>query len=96
MLAHTIHISLHHAYFLLLFRREKQCICFQRLVRVYETEPDNVPCLMDLMQEVQEYGQPPSEIIQEIAPGIELDAEGMPKIDGSGLPFPPNEECCIM
>jgi peroxin-19 len=51
---------------------------------------------MDLMQEVQEYGQPPSEIIQEIAPGIELDAEGMPKIDGSGLPFPPNEECCIM
>jgi peroxin-19 len=62
---------------------------------VYEKEPDNVTRLMDLMQEVQEYGQPPTEIIQEIAPGIELDAEGMPKLDGSNLPFPPNEECCI-
>lgn len=52
--------------------------------------------LMELMQEVQEYGQPPVEIIQEIAPGIELDDEGMPKLDGSGLPFGGNEECRVM
>lgn len=51
---------------------------------------------MELMQEVQEYGQPPVEIIQEIAPGIELDDEGMPKLDGSGLQFGGNEECRVM
>jgi peroxin-19 len=41
---------------------------------------------MDIMQEVQEYGQPPAEIIREIAPGIELDEDGAPKM----------EECSIM
>ena len=50
---------------------------------------------MELMQEVQEYGQPPVELLQEIAPGIELDSTGMPKFDGSGLPFGGNEECRI-
>jgi Pex19 protein family len=78
-------------------RRRKQCECFQRLVQVYETEPDKTEKLIELMQEVQEYGQPPVQIIQEIAPGIELDEEGMPKLDGSGLLFPGNnEECTTM
>jgi hypothetical protein len=50
------------------------------------------------MQDVQQYGQPPAEIIQEIAPGLELDEDGMPKLDGEGLPpFPGNpEDCRIM
>jgi len=51
---------------------------------------------MELMQEVQEFGQPPREIIQEIAPGLELDANGLPKLEGSGLPFGTNEECRVM
>lgn len=44
------------------------------------------------------YGQPPQEIINEIAPGLELDEDGMPKMNplesmfgGGG-----NEECRIM
>lgn len=41
---------------------------------------------MDVMQEVQEYGQPPTEIIREIAPGIELNQDGLPMV----------EECSIM
>lgn len=51
---------------------------------------------MELMQEVQEYGQPPVEIIREMAPDIELDEDGMPKLDGTGFPFPGNDECQIM
>ena len=39
---------------------------FQRIVAVYETEPDNYPRLMELMSDIQEYGQPPSEIIKEV------------------------------
>jgi peroxin-19 len=74
------------------FRRCKQCECFQQLVHVYETDPNNSTALMTLMQDVQEYGQPPNEIIQEIAPGLELDEDGMPKLDAAGL----NEECRIM
>jgi hypothetical protein len=77
-------------------RRSKQCQCFCKLVQTYETEPNNMGKLMELMQEVQEYGQPPVEIIQEIAPGIELDDDGMPKLDGTGLPFSGNDECQIM
>ena len=33
------------------------------------------------MQDVQEFGQPPPEIIQKIAPGLELDGEGVPQMD---------------
>jgi Pex19 protein family len=59
--------------------------------------------LIQLMQDVQEYGQPPSDIIQDIAPGIELDDNGLPKMNTSsnhtGIPSPfgnDTEECLIM
>ena len=77
---------------------------FQRIVRVYETEPNNFDRLMELMQDIQEYGQPPAEIIKELAPELEFDAEGMPIMDPRGgmipgMPFPGgmtgNEQCCI-
>lgn len=47
---------------------------------------------MDLMQEAQEYGQPPADIIQQIAPGLEVDEDGLPKLDMNGL----SEDCRIM
>ena len=50
---------------------------------------------MTLMQDVQEYGQPPAEIIQDIAPGLEVDEEGMPKFDLENMGAN-NEECRIM
>jgi peroxin-19 len=74
--------------------RCKQSKCFERLVHVYETEPTNTGKLMNLMQNVQAYGQPPREIIQEIAPGLEMDADGMPKLDASGIPT--DSDCCSM
>ena len=50
---------------------------------------------MELMQAVQNFGQPPLEIVREIAPGLELDGDGMPTMNifnhGAG-----DEECCIM
>ena len=64
---------------------------------------------MELMQDIQEYGQPPVEIIKELAPELQFDEEGMPVMDPMngmgmpgmmpGMPFPmggPNgEQCCI-
>eukprot|EP00536_Pseudo-nitzschia_multiseries_P000879 jgi/Psemu1/179680/e_gw1.11.87.1 len=97
-------------------QRNRQHECFQRLVRAYEEETDDddddntkrrqTQRLLELMQQVQEYGQPPVEIINEIAPGLELDDEGLPKMNLPGGAMPPfmgmgngnpgEEECRIM
>jgi len=53
-------------------RYGRQYQFFQKIVAVYDTEPDNFPRLMELMQDMQECGQPPSEIIKELAPGLEF------------------------
>eukprot|EP00804_Cyclotella_cryptica_P002396 CCRYP_004095-RA/>CCRYP_004095-RA protein AED:0.06 eAED:0.06 QI:178/1/1/1/1/1/2/102/358 len=86
-------------------RYGKQYTYFQRIVRVYETEPENFERLMELMQDIQEYGQPPVEIIKELAPELEFDEEGMPIMNPGGAmpPFMPGmpipggdgEQCCI-
>jgi peroxin-19 len=75
-------------------RRRKQSDCFQRLVKAYETDPSNTKRFMELMQEAQEFGQPPPDILKDIAPDLELDANGMPKLDG--MAFPSEDECRIM
>eukprot|EP00605_Chrysophyceae_sp_TOSAG23-4_P000175 GSChrysophyteH1.ASY1.ANO1.209.1 assembled CDS len=60
---------------------------FQKILAVYQTEPDNFPRLMELMFDMQKYGQPPAEIIQDLAPGLRFDENGMPIMPnmGSGL-----------
>lgn len=50
-------------------RYGKQYQYFQQIVAVYESEPDNYARLSELMQEMQETGQPPSEIVKDLAPG---------------------------
>ena len=37
---------------------------FQKIVAVYESEPNNYTRLMELMQDMQECGQPPAEIVR--------------------------------
>ncbi len=69
---------------------------FQRIVHIYEYDPNNVARLTELMQEIQEFGQPPPELIKELAPDLDFDKDGIPKMDGSGLGPLMNEECCIM
>lgn len=46
--------------------------------------------ILELMQEMQELGQPPKEILGEMAPGLEFDANGFPKLLNS------NDQCTIM
>jgi peroxin-19 len=62
---------------------------FQKLLAVYDMEPDNFPRLMELMFDVQKYGQPPGDIIKDLAPGLKFDENGMPVMAnmGSGM-FP--------
>ncbi len=84
-------------------QRNRQYDCFRRLVQAYESEEGGKETskLLEIMQEVQEYGQPPPEIINEIAPGLELDEEGLPKMNGGVLPpflggNPGPDDCRIM
>ncbi|XP_041373219.1 peroxisomal biogenesis factor 19-like [Gigantopelta aegis] len=49
--------------------------------------------LMDLMQQMQELGQPPKDIVGEMAPGLEFDENGMPKVPG--MPAM-SEQCAVM
>jgi len=63
----------------------KQYQYFQRIVHLYENDPDNTERLTELMNDLQEYGQPPSELVQELAPDLEFDSDGMPKMDGMNM-----------
>lgn len=74
---------------------------YQQLAAVYETDPDNFPHLLELMQDMQELGQPPDEIVKELAPGLELSSDGMPMLPNMGpgiptLPALPGVGCTIM
>lgn len=43
---------------------------FQKIVAVYESEPNNYTRLMELMQDMQECGQPPAEIVRNQHPPL--------------------------
>ncbi|CAG8553026.1 15816_t:CDS:2 [Funneliformis mosseae] len=41
--------------------------------------------MKEFAQKLQDFGQPPPEIINELAPGMDLDEQGMPKLSASDL-----------
>ena len=69
-------------------RYGKQYQYMQRICAVYETTPDNFERITELMQDMQEYGKPPAEIVKELAPGLELGEDGMPIMPNMGSGFP--------
>lgn len=63
----------------------ERCIKYsKKILAVYDLEPDNFPRLMELMFDVQKYGQPPAEIIKDLAPGLKFDENGMPIVPNMG------------
>lgn len=66
----------------------KQYQYMQKIVAVFETEPDNFDRLTMLLMEMQQYGQPPSDIIKELAPGLQFSPDGMPLMPNMGSGFP--------
>jgi peroxin-19 len=69
----------------------KQYQAFQKILAVYQTEPDNFPRLMELMFDMQQFGQPPAEIIQDLAPGLRFDENGMPIMPNMGAGMMPGQ-----
>ncbi|XP_057510442.1 peroxisome biogenesis protein 19-1-like isoform X1 [Actinidia eriantha] len=62
------------------------------LIEVYETEPGNFNKVVELMQKMQECGQPPNDIVQELAPDFDLSSLGQlsPEMLES------QQNCCVM
>eukprot|EP00252_Welwitschia_mirabilis_P002167 TRINITY_DN12078_c0_g1_i1.p1 TRINITY_DN12078_c0_g1~~TRINITY_DN12078_c0_g1_i1.p1 ORF type:complete len:254 (+),score=63.62 TRINITY_DN12078_c0_g1_i1:221-982(+) len=67
----------------------------KQLCCVYETEPENFEKIVDLMQKMQDCGQPPNDIVKELTPGFELENQGMPGI-GELLGDNSTSNCSIM
>ena len=53
-------------------RYSQQYVLIKDLNIVYEREPDNFSKIVELMQKMQECGQPPNDIVQELAPDFDL------------------------
>lgn len=47
-----------------------------KLNETYDHDPENFSKIVDLMQKMQECGQPPSDIVQELAPDLDLSSLG--------------------
>ncbi|WOL10185.1 peroxisome biogenesis protein 19-2 [Canna indica] len=73
-------------------RYHRQYELILKLNDVYDNEPENFSKIVDLMQKMQECGQPPSDIVQELAPDLDLSSLGNLSPDQLGAA--PN--CCIM
>jgi len=52
---------------------EKQYDCFQRILESYKAEPVDTNLIMNLMKDMQEYGQPPEEIVTDMIPTLDGD-----------------------
>ncbi|KAG8476117.1 hypothetical protein CXB51_032881 [Gossypium anomalum] len=53
-------------------RYSNQYELMNELNGVYENDPNNFTRIFDLMQKMQEFGQPPNDIVQELAPEFDL------------------------
>ncbi|TPX30797.1 hypothetical protein SmJEL517_g05722 [Synchytrium microbalum] len=75
-------------------RYTKQLSFVEQILAVYDDptpSPENSKRVVDLMQGMQECGNPPAEILKELAPGLELGPDGVPK-----LPDINDKECILM
>eukprot|EP00026_Physarum_polycephalum_P013224 Phypoly_transcript_13604.p1 GENE.Phypoly_transcript_13604~~Phypoly_transcript_13604.p1 ORF type:complete len:336 (+),score=80.11 Phypoly_transcript_13604:43-1008(+) len=66
----------------------KQYDIVQKICCVYEasgetTTPEQMQEVVQLMQDMAEYGQPPPDIIKELAPGVQIGPDGVPVFPGT-------------
>lgn len=79
----------------------KQYDIVQKICCVYErggeeTSPDQMQEVVQHMQAMAEYGQPPADIIKELAPGVQIGPDGVPVFPGAEGGEGGNPGCNIM
>ncbi|KDD76935.1 Pex19 family protein [Helicosporidium sp. ATCC 50920] len=65
-------------------RYRSQQACIAQICALYEREPHDFAELMELLQKMQACGQPPQDIVDELAPGLAFGADGLPAMGGEG------------
>ncbi|XP_027336167.1 peroxisome biogenesis protein 19-2-like isoform X1 [Abrus precatorius] len=75
-------------------RYSHQYELIQNLNEVYENDPANFNKIVELMQKMQECGQPPNDIVQELAPDFDLASLG--QLSPEMLDSQSQPSCCIM
>ncbi|CAL4886260.1 unnamed protein product [Urochloa decumbens] len=73
-------------------RYNNQLELMVKLIEVYENDPENTAKIFDIMQNMQECGQPPSDLVQDIVPDLDLSKLG--QLSPEMLESAPN--CCVM
>ncbi|KAI8831431.1 Pex19 protein [Chytriomyces cf. hyalinus JEL632] len=83
------------------FRGQQRLIV--EILKVYDdpaiSGDDEGKQVADLMQQMQEYGNPPEGVLTDLAPGMGVGADGMPAFPFPGMPgagADGNPDCCIM
>ncbi|CAL8471380.1 g10922 [Coccomyxa elongata] len=71
-------------------RYEAQYKYIRQICALYEDDPNNFSQLFALIQEMQACGQPPEEIVQDLAPGLAFGEDGLPQ-----LPASATDKCTI-
>jgi len=77
----------------------KHAECVNKICKVYEDEPSNTDKVVSLMQEMQELGQPPLDMIKSLAPGLEFSEDGLPNTNMLPELLQNSElakSCCVM
>mmetsp|Transcript_9944 Transcript_9944/g.25613 ORF Transcript_9944/g.25613 Transcript_9944/m.25613 type:complete len:307 (-) Transcript_9944:38-958(-) len=79
-----------------LAKYEEQHACIRQVCALYEAEPIDFDAVVEAMQKVQAHGQPPAEIVSELAPGLQFDGDGLPSFPAiPGMGGGGQEQCCI-
>ncbi|KAJ3143177.1 hypothetical protein HK101_003224 [Irineochytrium annulatum] len=76
------------------YKRQSGLVC--EILAVYDESlgaEEEGKRVVDLMQKMQECGNPPDQIMQELAPGMDLGADGLGKMPTT---LPNGQECAIM
>lgn len=81
-------------------RYSRQYAYIKELCEVYDSTPDDYHRIVDIMQNMQACGQPPNDLVQELAPGMDFGGDGLPFLSdllregdqGAGL----TQNCSLM
>ncbi|XP_057976711.1 peroxisome biogenesis protein 19-1-like [Malania oleifera] len=73
-------------------RYSQQYKLIQGLNEVYENDPGNFTKIVELMQKMQDCGQPPNDIVQELGPGFDLASLGQLSSEMADS----QSNCCVM
>eukprot|EP00242_Pyramimonas_sp_CCMP2087_P012680 CAMPEP_0198197934 /NCGR_PEP_ID=MMETSP1445-20131203/1497_1 /TAXON_ID=36898 /ORGANISM="Pyramimonas sp., Strain CCMP2087" /LENGTH=305 /DNA_ID=CAMNT_0043867359 /DNA_START=95 /DNA_END=1012 /DNA_ORIENTATION=- len=76
-------------------RYTTQFALIQKLLHLYDTQPEDYSHITELLQQMQECGQPPAELMKGLTQGVEMGPDGLPKFPGLPNMEDAEQQCTI-